>query len=524
VVKLGKPARLMDESSIISEYESGVMVQDILEKYDLSRSFFNEILKRNGVAIRKRIGYNVPKKISDEQLLLLADRYDKGESLRSLAKEYGVSLSGISKRLKNIGRRSVVMAPRAYRYNFFENIDSEEKAYILGLYAADGYVRDKLNIVGIDLKDGVSEKDLLDKINTILGNPSEIKKYDGMLRLSFKCAKMRRDLNKLGIVQNKSLIFVPPPIRKDLRVHFARGLVDGDGCIFSTQRISHSGVNIYEVISLSLVGSKGTVEWMRDFVRELIGCTTQDAFPHKSVWRVQFEGDIGARVMGKLYDGCAIALHRKLVLARDKMVIEVENGVQRVGQIIAKEFYAKYHYLKTLPVGCLSFGWWKDGVLVGVASVGEPSFPNAWMMLYGVAGVKKKVLELRRFSLNEFAVKNDASMFLSEIIKLLRVERKDVDCMLSYADSEEGHIGIMYQAIGAKYVGVSRQLVITEGGIRKPVSRRWNVMNSIEGGAKIESGKHRYIIILRKGDEEKHRIERELLERLEFLEYPKLTN
>ena len=70
--------------------------------------------------------------------------YTSGKSIEELARKYGCNSEAIRYRLikNNISRR----APSTYRKNFvdrdfFNAIDSEEKAWILGFIASDGSVR-----------------------------------------------------------------------------------------------------------------------------------------------------------------------------------------------------------------------------------------------------------------------------------------------------------------------------------------------------------------------------------------------
>lgn len=66
---------------------------------------------------------------------------------------------------------------RKYNFNehFFKNINSNEKAYILGLIASDGNIDSVNNNITICLKNEESEVELLNKISKII-------EYDGNLK------------------------------------------------------------------------------------------------------------------------------------------------------------------------------------------------------------------------------------------------------------------------------------------------------------------------------------------------------
>jgi len=53
-----------------------------------------------------------------------------------------------------------------YNEDFFQKIDTEEKAYILGLLFADGSVHNKRNVVKLQLQD--VDKEILEKISSCL--------------------------------------------------------------------------------------------------------------------------------------------------------------------------------------------------------------------------------------------------------------------------------------------------------------------------------------------------------------------
>ena len=136
--------------------------------------------------------------------------------------------------------------------DFFESIDTPEKAYILGLIAADGAVQPELKRIKIDLKD--VDEDILIKIQKQIGHTNKLshyvnkdrtfrdnpKKYDCRIsRLVITSEKMVEDVMKLGLVPNKSntldvkLNLIPQEFFFD----FLRGMFDGDGCLsFSIEK------------------------------------------------------------------------------------------------------------------------------------------------------------------------------------------------------------------------------------------------------------------------------------------------
>ena len=119
-----------------------------------------------------------------------------------------------------------------------EKIDTQEKAYVLGLYYADGYViYDKERscyFSGIGLKN--TDEELLNSIQSKLPIFLIQSTRNNMLVLRLNKKKACEDLMKNGVFLSKSgknkdkVVF--PNISPSLYSHFIRGFFDGDGSIF----------------------------------------------------------------------------------------------------------------------------------------------------------------------------------------------------------------------------------------------------------------------------------------------------
>lgn len=124
--------------------------------------------------------------------------------------------------------------------NFFEKIDSPEKAYVLGFIYADGYNSTKQ----ISMSQINQDKDILEKINKCLKSDSPIYNYNNAygnesVRLTFNSMKMCNDITQLGAIKNKSLVLKFPDnniVPAKLKRHFIRGYFDEDGCIWNGKR------------------------------------------------------------------------------------------------------------------------------------------------------------------------------------------------------------------------------------------------------------------------------------------------
>ena len=136
------------------------------------------------------------------------------------------------------------------KYDYFDNIDTEYKAYILGFIYADGTIDDKVKglrewrlRISIQQEDGYILKKLLEETNKkdiIIRNPISTIKNDWKIQSSatinntYLCKK----LIELGCYPRKSTEGMKfPELKENFISHFIRGFFDGDGCITIKKKI-----------------------------------------------------------------------------------------------------------------------------------------------------------------------------------------------------------------------------------------------------------------------------------------------
>ena len=158
--------------------------------------------------------------------------------LKDVEEKFNVSHPVIVKALKGIPKypKNLVFNP-LLRENYFENIDTEDKAYFLGYIIGDG------NVFTDYCKNGYSalisitanEKDvyILEKFieiigaNTVIGNDGR-----GARQASVRSNKMADDLSKYGVVPRKSFkTYLPNNISENFMKDLIRGICDSDGSI-----------------------------------------------------------------------------------------------------------------------------------------------------------------------------------------------------------------------------------------------------------------------------------------------------
>lgn len=178
------------------------------------------------------------KQVNKEEILKM---YNNGDTMITIAKYFGFKSygpvrtvllkEGVNLKLR-IGSNSRI---NSLDENFFETIDTPDKAYILGWIISDGYVNKyKLTFCIKDLE-------ILESIKIIMKSEHKISDsvyYDKRTDKSYQrymlqiCSKkIVNSLNKLGIYQAKSFTVDLPNIPKNLYQHLIRGIFDGDGYI-----------------------------------------------------------------------------------------------------------------------------------------------------------------------------------------------------------------------------------------------------------------------------------------------------
>ena len=172
---------------------------------------------------------------------IVEEYYNKKEYTKKELAEYcNVSIRAVARVLKENGINTKLKNKYTLDENYFETIDTEEKAYWLGFLYADGYVgNDKYNniVIGLCEKDKKHLENFKKSINysgdiRIKKNSGGYKtKHEGVV-INFSNKKMASDLRKLGLYPGKSTTMKDmPDIPDNLYRHFIRGYFDGDGSI-----------------------------------------------------------------------------------------------------------------------------------------------------------------------------------------------------------------------------------------------------------------------------------------------------
>jgi hypothetical protein len=180
----------------------------------------------------------IKKEINKEKVI---EMFNQKHTLTEISNYFGYKSNGsIRKLLKNEGFNTSQMTGQKNRSkslneNYFDNIDTPNKAYILGWIMSDGYVSKNKLVFGLKdleiLEFIKSETESGHKISEVFIHDKRTNKTYQQHILQITSKKMSESLNKLGIHQSKSFTVDLPKIDKILYPHLIRGLFDGDGYV-----------------------------------------------------------------------------------------------------------------------------------------------------------------------------------------------------------------------------------------------------------------------------------------------------
>lgn len=219
---------------IIDMRLSKMKVKDIADHFNMNSRTIDGFLQRNHIFITR---------LDDECKEKIIERYNNGESISKLCKEYHFGSGTISKLLKE--NNITVRDNRKYSLNeyYFDQIDNQDKAYIIGLLYADGCRSGASNAIIIRLQE--RDKEILDKINSLLDSNRPLRFIDysndpsrqNQYLLQIDSKHIADKLFEYGIVPNKEFkLKFPDFLPDELLPHFIRGYLDGDGCILKNEK------------------------------------------------------------------------------------------------------------------------------------------------------------------------------------------------------------------------------------------------------------------------------------------------
>lgn len=192
-----------------------------------------------------------------------------------------------------------------YNRNFFDTIDTEEKAYWAGFIAADGNIRNDFHKMRIELN--IKDKEHLEEFKRNINGDMPIKESirykNHSCYIDLNSVQICKSLNKIGITPNKSLTLKVDfnQIPTSLIHHFIRGYFDGDGSLCHTIQ---DGKIRWQI---SFIGTQDTLSYFLScFNKNHVLSTCGNNF------RFNFSRFIDVKeILNYIYQDCHIYLERK---------------------------------------------------------------------------------------------------------------------------------------------------------------------------------------------------------------------
>ena len=298
---------------VITEEEKKIAIETFLTTNNCAEAARTIGHSHDGVwSMLKREGFDTRNSVyawlDDEQVAMIRSMYLTGHTAAEILPLLGGKIiceNTIMKIVKDGG-----LAPRGTGYrnvilheDFFDVVDTEEKAYVVGFLMADGYVIEKHGkspIWGITLQ--AQDKYMLEKFNELVGSDNKIVYSRGEYMLTITSRHMVDELAKYNIVPRKckKISFPTEVIPCHLRRHAIRGLFDGDGCI-SGQACTFYGNELMIADVRSILHEAIGVKWNKLHTNKDSGVISFSFFSKRDV----------SSFYHYLYDDASIYLTRK---------------------------------------------------------------------------------------------------------------------------------------------------------------------------------------------------------------------
>jgi hypothetical protein len=246
--------------------------------------------------------------------------YEEKLSAVKISEKLKIDKKTVYRVLNNNNIKTRTLSEAAYKYtcdnNFFEVINTEEKAYWLGVLYADGNITNhtvsckRIFLTGTD-KEWV--EDFLKAIKST--NTPKLEKHnkfkDSIIwKAAITSPKMHSNLNNLGCTPVKSMTIRMPNIKDELVHHFIRGYFDGDGT-----------VGVYRNIKKLdwMILKSGFCSGSKTFIEDLLNIipVKNKKIYHRSVYLTQFSLNDSIIFYNYMYKNATIYLKRKHKIFND---------------------------------------------------------------------------------------------------------------------------------------------------------------------------------------------------------------
>lgn len=294
------------KDKIVQEYLNGKSKTQIKKEYNLSFNTMNHwINNQNSIDVG-----NV--KYSDDIKNEILEKYKLGMNVPELSKEYKIKTGTIYSWIKKEGiSRHRGRQSLCKNETYFDVIDTEMKAYMLGFIIADGNVSIYNGQYSLKISIQYQDRYLLEKLKEELDcdnvindfyqkspTTENVHKYS---YISISSKYLIESLIKLKVIPAKTGYEELPKIKDDLVRHMIRGFFDGDGIACYTEKSK----------SFGFVGNGKIIDQLKD----ILDWEDINAEPHwitKNLFQMQTSSQVKLKKLYHyMYNNCSFYLTRK---------------------------------------------------------------------------------------------------------------------------------------------------------------------------------------------------------------------
>lgn len=327
-----------EQLSFIQELlKNGWSVSKICNEYNLYPNSIKKRIKNNDWSCAKKSREN---KLTNQEILEIKEMVEQDIPISIIAEKFQISEQSILNRKYNNkwGLRKKQTFKYEFNENYFDEIDTEEKAYWLGFLMADGFITTKRKRIknnhpineaqsfGITLS--IVDIHHLEKFRKCLNSNHPIhiyKNYNGSFNNGTQTCRLLignqhtvDSLKKWGIVENKTFFCKMPLIEEKYKLAFIRGYSDGDGSIYITKT---------EKFGWNFTGTKELLtEILKTLNKENLKMEQRWPERNNNNWSVTIYGKVQVlMLLDKIYENATIFLDRKYEIYLKMKKREKEN-------------------------------------------------------------------------------------------------------------------------------------------------------------------------------------------------------
>ena len=275
-------------------------------------------------------------RIQELESKIINDFLDRTLTRNYILEKYKISVRTLYKILEsnNIPKRGK-FRKHFFNEHYFDEINTPEKAQVLGFLYADGCVS-KTGTISVNLKENDKEYllTLLDKFKAStsilyyiksrihMGPNKVLITSAGQYGFSLCSKTLAKSCAKAGLVPRKSWANVCFPnesiLPKELRRYFILGILEGDGTIYvSKHTVKTNGKYINRYISW--LGSLKLIEGISDVIKEELGINSSlIKLKSKIITKISFKSKKNVKaIINWLYSGATFCLKRKFNAAQE---------------------------------------------------------------------------------------------------------------------------------------------------------------------------------------------------------------